>query len=374
MGKVLHALKEVASFISVAIVLIILITNAIVMVYSLAYLPQFIGDEYFAIPLYILVPVPLLFAVLWGPYAYAWYVFLVFAITASLTLFLYGGMRDYVTKLMREPLSYRNASVQEFAEIFSLTLFVSVSVVILMKLLGVSTEGIGLVKMPLYSQMLSLLHASVYEEIVTRVVFLGIPVYLTHKLLAFHRNEESSIRAINIFGGVKKIGRVEVAFIIISALIFGVAHTPAWGWWKMLPAFIAGLGMGYLFIRYGIHYSILFHFATDYMYVAMSMSHFTALAMGVIYVVLIVLGLVFLVSYSARILQYFHLVKKPQKREKIEVPEPWIDVRCPNCGSQKFIYHDGKLKCVDCGTIFEYEYPGQSGQSESGYQESKFSR
>src|SRR5437870_12297199 len=36
------------------------------------------------------------------------------------------------------------------------------------------------------------------------------------------------------------------------------------GWWKVLPAMVAGLGFGYLFLRHGIGAAILAHFVNDY--------------------------------------------------------------------------------------------------------------
>jgi DNA-directed RNA polymerase subunit RPC12/RpoP len=271
---------------------------------------------------------------------------------------------------MTEPTSYRPSSLQEFAELFSLTLFVSVAIVIIMHLVGVKTEGIGLGSAPLYAQMLSLLHASVYEEIVTRLVFLGLPVYLLRRF--FPRDGAGRVSPLTILGGVHEIGKIEIVFIIISATIFGVAHTPAWGWWKLLPAFFAGLVMGYLYIKYGIHYSIMFHFATDYMYVSMSMNSLVNVSMGLVYLALIAMGVVFAISYTVRVMQRFHILKKKPKKknETVEEFEPWIDVRCPTCGSQEFSYlEDGKLKCLRCGTIFEREYQEQPTQSEQEYPE-----
>src|SRR6266704_409880 len=54
------------------------------------------------------------------------------------------------------------------------------------------------------------------------------------------------------------------AFLIASSAIFGLAHAPGWGWWKVIPAMVAGLGFGYLFLRHGIGAAILAHFVNDY--------------------------------------------------------------------------------------------------------------
>src|SRR5437667_447433 len=54
------------------------------------------------------------------------------------------------------------------------------------------------------------------------------------------------------------------AFLIASSAIFGLAHAPGWGWWKVIPAMVAGLGFGYLFRRHGIGAALLAHFVNDY--------------------------------------------------------------------------------------------------------------
>src|SRR5437764_13379558 len=54
------------------------------------------------------------------------------------------------------------------------------------------------------------------------------------------------------------------AFLFASSAIFGLAHAPGWGWWKVIPAMVAGLGFGYLFLRHGIGAAILAHFVNDY--------------------------------------------------------------------------------------------------------------
>src|SRR5437879_12614680 len=54
------------------------------------------------------------------------------------------------------------------------------------------------------------------------------------------------------------------AFLFASSAIFGLAHAPGWGWWKVVPSMVAGLGFGYLFLRHGVGAAILAHFVNDY--------------------------------------------------------------------------------------------------------------
>src|SRR5207244_5624564 len=54
------------------------------------------------------------------------------------------------------------------------------------------------------------------------------------------------------------------AFLLASSAIFGLAHAPGWGYWKVVPSMVAGLGFGYLFLRHGVGAAILAHFVNDY--------------------------------------------------------------------------------------------------------------
>ncbi len=362
MVKILHTIKELSSIVVTFVILLILLTNFVTMFYSAWYIIPFIGDKYFAIPFYILVPVPLLFAIVRGLAAYGWYLFLVAAITTSVTLLMVRGFPKYLRKLKSSPLSYETNSVQEYAEIFSMVLFLDILVVFIMRMFSVKTPSIGIENTPLYFQMLSLLHASVYEEIVTRLAFIGIPVFIWRLL---RRNKYGdNVKFWHIFGGTNRFETPEITFILISAAIFGIAHTPAWGWWKFVPTFIAGIAMGYLYVKYGMHMSILMHFTTDFMTIPMAFDSRLYLIYSVLLIVVVVLGFIFTISYSIKILQHFSMVGKNRgKRANKGMPvAPWIDIKCPNCGSQKFVYlGNGKLQCVKCGTIID-EYSEQSHQ------------
>ncbi len=364
MARMLHMLKEITSFITVFIILILLLTSEAVALYSLVYLPPYMGKDNFAIPFYVVMPYPVLIAFATGIYAYIWYIFLVAVVSASLALFLYAGIPGYIRKLTEKPLSYENTRLQEFSELYAAVLFVVVAITILMEHLGAGVHGIGLEKQPTYVLMLNLLHASFYEELMVRFLFLGIPAYLYS--LARSRN----IPWYRVFGGNYEIGLVEIILILFSAAVFGLAHTPAWGWWKFVPTFIAGIVMGYLYLRYGMHYSIMFHFLTDYWSIAGELNPEVGTVTGILTLVVLIGGIVFTVSYSIRLIRHFGLIDPGTGREKPrvrETPASWIDVRCPSCGGQVFVYlDDGKLKCANCGAVFEPSYLGQSPQSDRG--------
>ncbi len=128
-----------------------------------------------------------------------------------------------------------------------------------------------------------LANAGVYEEFSFRLLLIGLPMALGSvalRILEVNRGGTGSAPGAAgrhiagawryLIGGVvrrdspKETLVASWAFLIASSAIFGLAHAPGWGWWKVLPAMVAGLGFGYLFLRHGIGAAILAHFVNDY--------------------------------------------------------------------------------------------------------------
>ncbi len=60
---------------------------------------------------------------------------------------------------------------------------------------------------------------------------------------------------------------IVTVFLILSSLIFGYAHFASgsgWGPGKISEAALSGFALGYLYIKYGFHTSVLFHFSVNY--------------------------------------------------------------------------------------------------------------
>ena len=348
MGSVLHSIKEIISFITAIFILIALLLLLGYMGYSLIYVAPYIGEKDFLIPIYIAIPFPILLFFLQGITAYAWYVFLATAIGISGTLIILTGAIPYFKDFVRNPFSYKHNSFQELSEMFTLNIFFSMLVVMLLWLTGYKPQTPGIGELPLWNQMLQLLHASVYEEVITRTIFLGIPVFAIY----FLRGEK--ISPLKILGGYGKITHIEGIFILVSASIFAAAHVPAWDVWKIAPTFVGGLLLGYLYIRYGIHASIMMHFLTDFISIPMALSSELQIVLGLLMIYFALVGFVFFISYAIRAYHYIS-PKKPEPVKIIkEEPSSWINMTCPNCGGRVFQYVDeNTLRCVNCGTIIK---------------------
>jgi membrane protease YdiL (CAAX protease family) len=63
------------------------------------------------------------------------------------------------------------------------------------------------------------------------------------------------------------MSKIAIILIIISGIIFGLAHYPGWDdqVWKVASAAIGGIFFGYLFVRFGLYAAIFMHFITDYL-------------------------------------------------------------------------------------------------------------
>ena len=99
--------------------------------------------------------------------------------------------------------------------------------------------------------------AAVWEEVISRLIPIGIPMVVVAGLCG----RRDCLKY--LFGGFG-VTRVALVLIVVSGVIFGMAHEGAWGGPKIVPTMIGGLFMGYLFVRFGIHASIAFHFLLDY--------------------------------------------------------------------------------------------------------------
>jgi hypothetical protein len=171
------------------------------------------------------------------------------------------------------------------AQVWMAVTFFQVSFILLIILAGINpTSPISIDNRNAWVYLFGLANASAYEEIVFRILLIGVPMALGSvalRILEVNRREGSwngpgsAGRHITgawryLVGGVvrrnssKETLVASWAFLAASSVIFGLAHAPGWGWWKALPAAVAGFGFGYLFLRHGVGAAILAHFVNDY--------------------------------------------------------------------------------------------------------------
>lgn len=140
--------------------------------------------------------------------------------------------------------------------------------------------------------LLAYANAAVWEEVIARVAFIGVPMTM---LALVMRRRGAPLFLLGGFG----VSRIGLVLLVVSALVFGFAHSPGWGVWKVLPTFVTGLSLGYLYMRFGIHVSIAFHFAVDYM--AVLLDGALVYAVGIVMLVFLIAGVLCLVEIVRRV-------------------------------------------------------------------------
>ncbi len=116
-------------------------------------------------------------------------------------------------------------------------------------------------KDPIWEQLHTFAHASVWEELVSRVLMLGLPLWIYH-VMSGSRVREPWRYAV---GGGFRIENAAFVLIFVQAFIFALAHVAGWDFWKVIPTTISGMAFGYLFLKRGVWAAIALHFTFDYL-------------------------------------------------------------------------------------------------------------
>lgn len=193
-----------------------------------------------------------------GVLSQIYYILLIIAITLVIGTLLYkaaGPCRDLFngdTKKIRE------TALFEVPVLFASLYICEFVFVLILTAMGVSVDSLP--DRDTWIWMYELLEASVWEEVITRILLIGLPMVIIG--LAYKKEGKSSWKY--LLGGFG-FNRTVIILIFISAFIFGAGHLNNWGWWKFFPTFAFGLIAGYLFSKYGVYATIAMHFMTDYM-------------------------------------------------------------------------------------------------------------
>ena len=200
--------------------------------------------------------------------------------------------------------------------------------------------------------LLSLMHAPVWEEIVYRTLLLGLPLYL----ISF-RNKLPWYRAF-VGGGFSVKNRSSIIMLLLSSFFFGSAHLYSWEPAKFPSVFIAGIILGYVFLRYGIYASITMHFLVDfsgsYSFLNGQLWIIASTILGLFMILWFVVGIPYYFIYLGEI---FSGKKVDRSKEKeMENLVLGYRIQCPYCGFDQFRYlEDGSLQCLRCGSKFRLE-------------------
>jgi hypothetical protein len=159
----------------------------------------------------------------------------------------------------------------------------------------------------LWEPLYYLANASVAEEIFSRILYIGFP------LLAYDYFYKKQTKKVHkyIIGGGFEIENITIFLIVFSSILFGLAHYPSWGLWKVFPTFAAGIGFGYLFVKKGVHTAIVLHFLIDYMSIILllfqnnlGLVFILALGLGIIMLFWLSSGAIYTLVYLKKVFYY----------------------------------------------------------------------
>ena len=193
-----------------------------------------------------------------GVFSQIYYLLLIAAVTATVAVYLYKAAGPLLKLKEGDIKTVRDTAFFEVPVLFCV-LYIWEFIFVLILMAGGVEIG-GLPDMDVWKWMYELLEASVWEEIITRLLYIGLPMMLI-AMICKHEGK-GSWRC--LFGGFG-FSRAAIILIFFSAFMFGAGHLNNWGWWKFFTTFAFGLIAGYLFCKYGIYATIALHFLTDYM-------------------------------------------------------------------------------------------------------------
>ena len=196
-----------------------------------------------------------------------WHGLVVTAILLSLTVLVVGDGPAFAREWRRASRTGDVPSIRTsngwvlIFRIFLGMLFLYTVYYTLLELLTVSTSVPKFGTIPIWAQLQMFAEASVYEELLSRVLMLGVPLLLYYRLAGRRRPVP---RWRFVMGGGVPIDSAAMTLIVFQAVVFGLAHVSGWDVWKSLPTMVTGMFFGYLFLARGLWAAIVLHFTFDY--------------------------------------------------------------------------------------------------------------
>lgn len=321
------------------------ITVVIDIIYMiLLYRPYFWDLAKVPFPVFVIIPLPVLLFYLPGYFTALWFGFLILTFSVFFLIAIITGL-----------IKFENSAIFRISEFYALNLFLSVVYFLIVNAIGKPVKVPISSSTPFYLNMLSLTNAGLYEELITRVLYIGIPLFVYYRMKSSQFDGKKEIKWYRmIWGGGYKFGKPEITVLIISSIIFGIAHTASWDWSKMPQAFMGGLFLGILYLRYGLYADVLWHFSID------ATSAFLPEGLGNPYAnsisngIAILIDLVFIFA-GIVVLIYYAINIGKLRRDRGQQSQKNIGITaCPKCGSQDIsLIYDDIYRCNKCGNVFK---------------------
>ncbi len=110
-------------------------------------------------------------------------------------------------------------------------------------------------------------------------------------------------------GGWKKLGIIDLFFLLVSSFLFGFVHYQVGTWlpWKIVQTAFGGLIMGIAFYKYGLHAAIFVHVVNNFVIGLITTLNYGLITIGILSLIIIIfLGLLYsLIVFNGFISNYF---------------------------------------------------------------------
>jgi len=356
----------VGAYASLAMI-VLLVINVGVLIWGMSVVLPIAADPTHGTLLYLILPVPHPIVGIVnadGVWFGIYFILVVAGIVASVAWTFYRSARPLWKELSIEKPKDGHSPIYSITTLFMAVMTVNLVYVFLVFLFNVQTSTPDFGTRDLWQLLFAFANAAVWEELVMRVLWLGVPLLIIALLTKRAKNYKQYF-----FGGGGTFGTWEAVFIFISAGLFAYGHTEYWDAFKIIPTFASGIAFGYLFIRYGLYACVVLHFAVDYY--DMLGTSLNSLSIQVIFgLALIVFGIVgipYLLAYTRRIVLFltggdlkpkaapnaastgFQAASAPPTAPNPISYRPGTFFTCARCGNHEASLRDGQWECARCG-------------------------
>jgi len=359
--EIKNAIKNSFSLIAVISFITFLILNTALMLWSVDLVaPETLtSSKMIYVVFFVVIPV----VTISGESFLAYYIFLLAGVILSYIALFYKGGNDsfshihHIFENLTEKSEKSDSAIPRLAHVFTALIFVSYFYYILIGAFGVSPRTPSFGELELWSLILGLTEAAVWEEVVVRVVFIGLPMLF----YGYYKGGKFSSKY--LLGGFGLKDKFAIWPILFSSIIFGIAHIGSWDLYKLVPTFIAGLAFGYLFAKDGLFSCIILHFVWDFLSIpseVLNNSYMTNVTVILIFIWMVI-GLYFTYNYAKRTVTWLFTSKKKTRQKSLDHDEQGVLTAgvtaayvCPQCNNTSAIYtKNGKLRCKRCGNESE---------------------
>ncbi len=357
----IKAMKQVLWYSSFPAYLAMLIVSLGILIASFPWALDWMGSSGAELTIFVaIVPAPVGFYA-GGIAIQAWFTFVVVVVLLSFSGSIYGLIASLKSGAGERARKREDSGIELTAKLFMATVFFLFFYQLILSLFRVEPVSPDFDSMARAHLIYGLVNASVNEEIITRVLLLGIPLFF----IELGRVKRPLWRY--VLGGGFSVNVLTVLLIVFSSVMFSLAHFIGGGWdpFKFPGTFLSGLVMGYLFVKKGLFASIIFHFTTNFFFISLDLWPDNNMILSVLVMVWLLMaaaGAYFFVHYAKGAFVWLQSVgDSVEERERLRQQPPVFDesmgtgYTCKNCGGFEAKYEEHALVCVRCGYLLKVE-------------------